>query len=101
MTYDNELTLTQQTFAPDAIGNQIPVETQTTVLCGVKSVGRSEFYNAALAGHHPEMVFVIHAYEYGGQPRVSFGGTRYKVIRTYATGTEEIELTCERVSAGG
>jgi SPP1 family predicted phage head-tail adaptor len=99
MTYDHELTLIGQSYTEDEIGNPIPVETETVILCGLKSVGRTEFYNAAVTGLRPEMVFVIHGYEYNGEQLVKFEGVRYRVIRTYAIDFEEVELTCERVAA--
>lgn len=80
MCYNNELTL---------VG-----ETETTILCGVKSVGRVEFYNAAQSGLNPEIIFVVHGYEYSGQQKVKYEGTTYKVVRTYAVSFEELELTC-------
>jgi len=101
VTYDYELTLIGQTFEEDEIGNQIPVETRTPILCGKKSAGRAEFYNAAAAGLRPEPVFVVHAYEYNGERIVEFEGLRYRVIRTYAVDFEELELTAERVAADG
>lgn len=101
MTYDHELMLISQSTTEDEIGNQIPVETETAILCGLKSVGRSEFYNAAATGLRPEMVFVVHGYEYSGQQIVKFDGVRYRVIRTYAINFEEVELTCEKVIADG
>jgi SPP1 family predicted phage head-tail adaptor len=99
MTYDHELTLINQTHVSDAVGNQIPVETDAVILCGLKSVARAEFYNAALNGLKPEMVFVVHAYEYDGQKKVEFGSVRYNVIRTHEPNFEELELTCERIAA--
>lgn len=101
MTYDYELTLIQQTYGEDEIGNQIPVETTTTVLCGKKSASRSEFYNAAAAGLRPASIFVVHAYEYSDERLVEFEGARYRVLRTYATDIEEVELTVEKVAADG
>lgn len=101
MTYDHELTLIGQTYTEDEIGNQIPVETETTILCGLKSVTRSEFYNAAANGLKPELIFVVHGYEYNGEKEITFEGNRYKVIRTYSDNFEELELTCERVAANG
>lgn len=101
MTFDHELALISQTITEDEIGNQIPVETRKTILCKVKSVGRSEFYGAATAGLRPERVFVIHGYEYEGEQEVEFQGERYRVVRTYSVSFEETELTCERVVANG
>lgn len=96
MTYDHELTLIGHTCTEDEIGNQIPVETEATILCGLKSVTRSEFYNAAANGLKPEIVFVVHGYEYNGEKEVIFEDNRYKVIRTYSEDFEELELTCEK-----
>jgi SPP1 family predicted phage head-tail adaptor len=101
VTYDHELTLIGQRIEEDEIGNQIPAETETTVLCGLKSVGRSEFYDAAASGLRPELVFVIHSYEYSGERVVKFQGVRYNVIRTYQVDFEEMELVCERVVGSG
>ena len=110
MTYDYELALISQTITEDEIGNQIPVETRKTILCKVKSVGRSEFYGAATAGLRPEIVFVAHEFEYSGEREVEFEGERYKVIRTYRGGMtrqgsklafDEMELTCEKVGTDG
>ncbi len=100
-TYDHELTLIGQTIQEDEIGNQKPVEMRTTILCALNSVGRNEFYSGAAAGLRPELVFLVHAYEYNGERIVEFEGVRYNVIRTYQTGTEEIELTVERVTGSG
>ena len=101
MTYDHELTLITQIMIEDEIGNQIPVETKKDILCGLKSIGRNEFYNAAATGLKPEITFIIHAYEYSGQKKVEFEGVPYNVIRTYEPSFEELELTCERIIGDG
>lgn len=108
-TYDHEAILIGHTVPldadgipeTDADGNQIIQETRTTILCSLQSVGRSEFYNAAAAGLRPEILLTVHGYEYAGEKRVEFEGITYGVIRTYATGFEEIELTCERSIGDG
>ncbi|MEK4141144.1 phage head-tail adapter protein [Paenibacillus sp. FSL M7-0547] len=96
MTYDYELTLITQSSGTNADADPIIVEEETVILCGLNSVGRSEFYAAAATGLRPELVFTIHGYEYDGQQLVEFDGVRYKVLRTYGTGYEELELTCQR-----
>lgn len=96
--YDHELVLINQTITQDAIGNEIPTETRTTILCKLESVGRNEFYNAAQNNMKPEIVFTIHAYEYNNEQVVEFDSVKYKVIRTYKVSFEEIELTCEKVT---
>ena len=110
MTYDHELVLIAWGVEEDEIGQQIPVETRTQILCKVKSIGRSEFYDAAMTGLKPEIVFVIHEAEYNEEREVEFEDQRYKVLRTYKGGMakqgsrlafDEMELTCERVTADG
>lgn len=101
MRYDYELSLIEETFTEDDIGNQIPGESKILALCGLKSIGRTEFYNAAAAGLKPEIILVMHGYEYNGAKQVEFEGKRYNVIRTYSTSFEEVELTCEKVIGNG
>jgi SPP1 family predicted phage head-tail adaptor len=94
MSYDYELTLINETNTEDDIGNQKPTNTETKIFCGIKSIGRNEFYNAAVAGLKPEIIFIIHGYEYNSQEKVKYDGKLYKVMKTYSTNFEEIELTC-------
>ncbi|GIO63576.1 phage head closure protein [Paenibacillus cineris] len=103
MTFDHEITLIGEGgFDEDDLGNQIPIDpTETTVFCGLRSVGRTEFYNAAVTGLRPELVFVIHGYEYSNEKKVTFEGEDYRVIRTYKNNFEQMELTCEKVAADG
>lgn len=101
MTYDHELILFTQTIVEDELGNQIPGEVPRAILCNVKSIGRTEFYSAAGAGLKPELVFIINKYEYQNEDKVKFEELPYKVIKTYSTGSEEIELTCERSIGNG
>lgn len=101
MTYDHEVILINEVYVENEIGERVTQETRSPVLCGEKSVGRSEYYAAATAGHKPEVVLVVHRYEYAGQTAVEYEGVRYSVLRTYAADNEEIELTCERVAAHG
>lgn len=101
MTYDYELTLITQALTEDEIGNQIVTETESIILCGKKSVTRVDFYSAATTGLKPEIILVVHPYEYAGQSKVKFEGIKYNVIRTYEVDLENVELTCERVAADG
>lgn len=94
--YNHELTLIGEETVYDEYGIPKKEEKRTTVLCKVQSVGRNEFYGAATSGLKPEVVFIIHGYEYNGEKEVEFEGEKYRVIRTYSTDFEEIELTCER-----
>ncbi|MFD1204015.1 phage head closure protein [Sporosarcina contaminans] len=97
--WDQELVLIEQFFEEDELGNQIPTVTRREVLCKKKSVGRTEFYSAANSDMRPEIVLVVHTYEYQGERKVEFEGHQYSVLRTYSENFEELELTCERVGA--
>lgn len=97
MTYDHELTLLQKDYKEDEIGNQIGIETSINILCGITSIGRNEFYNAATNGLKLEMTFIVHEFEYNGENEIEYENNRYKVVRTYKKNNEEIELICERV----
>lgn len=106
MTFDNGLTLISSTITYDDIGNPIETPTKIDILCGLKSIGRTEFYNAAANGLKPEYTFVVHAYEYSGETYVEFSEDdtpkkRYKVMKTYKKDMEELELTCEKVIGNG
>jgi len=73
-------------------------ETTTTVFAEIRSVSRSEFYQAMSAGIEPELVFRLTDYaDYGGQKVFTFNGERWRVIRTYSDG-QSIELTARRAT---
>lgn len=95
--YNHELVLLSGGYTEDDLGNQIPATSRKTILCKRNSIGRNEFYNAATVNLRPEISFTIHMYEYEGESKVEFEGQQYSVLRTFATGIEEIELICERI----
>ena len=75
-----------------------PAETKRTVYCTVKSIGMQEAYLAMGQGLNPEMKIVLaHDFEYGGEGLCEIDGIRYEILRTYATETDGIELTLQRV----
>lgn len=72
-------------------------ETRRLVLCTVKSVRQSEYYEAYNSGFKPEYVFTLTlASDYHGEPLLEFEGKVYNVIRTYETEEGGIEITAER-----
>lgn len=69
------------------------------VLCGLRSVTRSEFYRANATGYKPELVFILaDYYDYNGETLVDYDGQRYRIIRTYRTG-QALELVVTKASA--
>lgn len=62
------------------------------VYCNEKGVKRQEFYQAATAGVKPELCIEIKAAEYNREEYFEFGGVMYRVVRTYPTKGENLEL---------
>ena len=84
-------------------GVHTPVtETAREVYCTVQSVSRSEFYTAMNAGIQPEYVFKLAlAEDYQGERVVRYNGQKFRVIRTYMTDDDGIEITCGRSDVNG
>ena len=75
-----------------------PTETKRTVYCTVKSIGMQEAYQAMGIGLNPELKVILHHdFEYGGEALCEVDGVRYKILRTYITETDGVELTLQRV----
>ena len=76
-----------------------PDETSRMVYCTVKSIGMQEAYQAMGIGLNPELKVVLaHDFEYKGEDLCQVNGIRYKIIRTYVTEADGIELTLQRVT---
>ena len=76
--------------------------TARTVMCTVQSVTRSEFYNALNAGVQPEYVFALAlAEDYQQERLVMYRGQMFRVVRTYLTDDDGIEITVERSDENG
>lgn len=68
------------------------------LLCGLRSISRSEFYQAAATDYRPELVFILADYlDYNGETLVHYEGQYYRVIKTYRNG-QELELTVSKAS---
>lgn len=75
-----------------------PVETATTVFAEIRSVSRSEYYQAMSAGIEPELVFMLTDYaDYAGQKVFTYNGERWRVLRTYSNG-QALEITARRAT---
>ena len=60
----------------------------------LKSVSQSEFYQAQTVGIKPEIKMELADYfDYAGQEEVVYDGVLYKVLRTYRTTSNSMELT--------
>ena len=82
--------------------HQSVTETARRVYCEVRSVNRQEFYAGMNAGVQPEYVFYLAlAEDYQGERVVRYKGQKFRVIRTYMTDDDGIEITCERWDVNG
>lgn len=86
--------------SPEAHGvGEEPTELKRTVYCTLKSIGMQEAYQAMGVGLAPELkVILAHDFEYSGEPFAELLGQRFKIIRTYITEKDGIELTLQRVA---
>lgn len=106
MIGDYGLTLISTAITYDDIGNAIETPIEIDILCDMKSIGRTEFYNAAANGLKPELILIVHPYEYNNETYIKFSEDekpkiRYKVMKTYKVDFEKLELTCEKVIGNG
>ena len=84
--------------SPEAHGVGIDLtEMKRTVYCTLKSIGMQEAYQAMGIGLKPELkVILAHDFEYEGEPVAELFGERFKILRTYITEKDGIELTLQR-----
>ena len=78
----------------DEYGDVIKDEIRVQRFARFKSIAQSEFYQAQTAGFKPEIKVELADYlDYDGQEQVIYNEFRYKVLRTYRTVANSIELT--------
>jgi SPP1 family predicted phage head-tail adaptor len=95
--YNDVITLLTITETVNEIGDTIPSEARKDVFAEVRSIGMKETYEAMSVGLKPEMTFVIaDYYDYEDQEDIEYNGKRYKVLRTYRKGTNELEIIVTR-----
>jgi SPP1 family predicted phage head-tail adaptor len=77
-------------------------ESVREVLAEIRSVSRSEYYNALNAGVQPELVFKLALdADYQDEHFLRYGGKKYRIVRTYLTNDGGIEITAERSDENG
>ena len=92
------VTLIREDPAARGVGTE-PQETRRKVYCMVRSIGMQESYQAMGIGLNPELKVVLsHDFEYKGETECELNQVRYRILRTYVTETDGIELTLERVT---
>lgn len=66
------------------------------VYAKVESVSASEFFAGGQNGLKPEYRFIVNAWEYAGEPELTYQGTVYSVYRVYRQSLDRAELYAER-----
>ncbi|WP_195929340.1 phage head closure protein [Clostridium sp. 1001270J_160509_D11] len=79
------------------VGNTIKVKRYKRIFANKKSITQNEFYQAERVGLKPKLRFEIYAVEYEDELLARYKDNEYKIIRTYKTGTDKIELILEGV----
>lgn len=81
----------------DEYGNEVITYTDNEVYVMPRGVYNAEFYNAAQAGLHPSITFVLtNKEDYKGERLIEWGGKSYNVIRTdWNAQRDSISLICE------
>ena len=95
MDRSNVMYLIKETATQDEIGQFISTEEKRLVYCDVRSVSRSEWFEAGRDGLQPSFVLVTFRPDYEDEKLVEFEGRRYGVYRTYVAKNERIELYVE------
>ena len=96
--YDSVATLKAYgTPSYDEYGNEVQGDIETTVFVQPRGVYNAEFYNAAQAGLHPSITFVLtNKADYNGERIIEWEGKSYNVIRTdWTAQRDSISLICE------
>jgi len=90
------ITLVKETQVRNDFGVYEPVTETRDVFCQVRSITRSEFFDAGRNGLNPEFEFDVFSGDYEGERTVVFRGQKYAVYRTYQGRTDVLELYVQR-----
>lgn len=93
---DDVIILVKTTYTRDEEGNMIPSPVKRQVLCRNESVSRSEYYQAAQVGMHPEYIFVLsHFMDYEGEKFIKYTDWMNKEHELYVTRTYRRPISTE------
>ena len=93
--YNEVIYLLSTTYQTNDVGDSIETIVKSMRFAKIKSIGQSEFYQAQAQGLKPEIKFVLADYlDYENQEELVYNNFRYKILRTYRTDKNELEITC-------
>ena len=79
------------------VGNTIKSKTYKRIFANKKSITQNEFYQAERVGLKPQLRFEVYSIEYGNELLAKYKEVEYKIIRTYKTSADKIELILDGV----
>ena len=80
-------------------GYPTEIESKKEAFADLKSVRRSEFYEALNQGMRLVVAFHVRCSDYENEKYVDYNGHRYRVERSYTKDGEIIELNCSEVKS--
>ena len=98
MRFDKVIDLVAQTYAKDAIGQEVAAPVSRQVFANEFSLSSAEFYNAGQSGLKPERQYQIRSCDYQDETLLSVDGVAYQIIRVDRRG-EWVRLVCQRTVA--
>lgn len=99
MQYSNIIELVSIKSGISDAGYPTESEIKKEAFADVKSVRRSEFYEALKQEMCLAIAFDVRCCDYKNEKYVDFEGQRYKVVRAYTKDGEIVELNCSEVKA--
>lgn len=84
--------LITETTRKDSTGQVITDKSQTLHVGKRTSVYQSEFFKADQAGLRSQGVIEMSSFDYSGEKLLLVDGHEYTIYRTYAVGTDRIQL---------
>lgn len=67
-----------------------------SIYAEISSIGMKEFYAAQGTDKKIDIKFKLYATEYNNEQMLLYNGLKYRIVRTYITGLDKIELICAR-----
>ena len=96
MMQNEIITLIGQPSGVNSIGDRAGEPVRREVFAEIKSVGASYKFKAMAVGLDPKYRFVLADYlDYHGETQVEYAGQTYRVIDTYRSQGNTLELTVE------
>ena len=76
------------------IGDPVRESNKKIVYGEEKQIYSKDFFQAAASNMRLEICLVIWKYDYKGQKFLEYNNLKYKIVKTYTTDDNKIELTC-------